>query len=174
MSRFRRTLSVCWILTLLVSEGIAIRHVGSCCSTQACGASLHGVDGKLDGLAVADVFAQSAGPSARSGCCHSRCQSSARGSGPASDADDLRRPIAGASHRSGEGSDESHDSETCSICRWFAGAKAQPAFEPVLTTEPLFEIPQPVWEAGSAVRDLTFFTALSRRGPPAGVDLASF
>jgi hypothetical protein len=174
MSRFRRTLSVCWILTLFVSEGIAIRHAGSCCSSQACGTSHWVIEGKRVGAADADVSARSANPSAHSGCCHSRCQTSSRGSEPASDADDPRRSVAAESQHSNKGSDESHDSDTCSICRWFAGAKAQPAFEPLLTTETLVEIPQPVWESGSAVRDLTFFTALSRRGPPAGVDLASF
>lgn len=167
MSRFRRTLSVCWILTLLVSEGIAIRHAGSCCSTQACGAP-HPLN---DGRSVDQPVTVA---SAHSGCCHSRCQTAARSSGRGSSADDSRRSLTAESRRSGEDSDGSHDSDTCSICRWFAGAKAQPAFEPLLTAETLVEIPPPVWEADSAIRDLSFFTALSRRGPPAGVDLASF
>lgn len=156
MIPFRRSLSVCWILALLASDAIAIRHVGSCCPAHSAGIA-RGADNS-------DV-AMGTDPQAKTVCCtHSRCLGSSRQRDDESDRSQTAASPAPGSQDSDH--EHSHDSNSCSICRWFAGGKCGFVLDLPCLVERQVVTPSVVPVIPHAPRDLSFFSSLSRRGPP--------
>lgn len=159
MSQPRSYLPILGIIALLVSDVISIGHVGNCCTAVGSGP-----------LEVTDLGSAGLARSATRliGCTGARC---CGGKHAASNA----RPNAGESpgDSPSEGSEspapgeDTHDPDTCAKCRWFAGVRSGCVPPPITVTEVAVEYLPPIHFAADRTRDLSFFSALSRRGPPA-------
>lgn len=157
MPQPRSYLPILGIIALLVSDAISIGHVGGCC-TKVGSVPLAGAGPGSSG---------SARPASRLTGCSAGC---CGGKHTAFNSPSRAAESPGDSPSEGAGApvpvEDTHDPDTCAKCRWFAGVRGGFVPPPITVTEVAVEYLSPLSFAADRSRDLSFFSALSRRGPP--------